>query len=124
MVVVESVIALESFLSELFYNKWSSAGISDTDIKNRLIDLGLTKLVTNELRLIFDNKIKDETISNVKGVIKKRNNIIHNKFKDITPSDANDAIKHVIELIEEIKEIQKLRKSVYGLDYPIIPFKK
>lgn len=104
MAIVESIIALESFLASFLSNKWKSYEISKKSMREHTSKIGLSEMLNFELPLVYPS-INRELISTVKSVNTKRNKIIHQGFREVNKKDSMEAIEKIAELIEELKRV-------------------
>lgn len=94
--VLESIIALELITSEFIRVKCHEKGVSSKDADKYIKDVGLTGNIEVTIKLLLNNATlpDKETFQKCKGSITTRNAIVHKGRKDVSVTEAKDALKY------------------------------
>lgn len=99
--VLESIIALELVLSDFIRNKCKQKGISKKETDEYIQKVGVAKNIKVTLKLLLGNKKLPEkdVLEKCKASITIRNRIVHQGFKNISETEAQDALNYSKKLI-------------------------
>jgi tetratricopeptide (TPR) repeat protein len=102
---LEGVIALELVLSEFLLKRGIEKGIGGAELKNVLIDIGLTGNLKVSLKLVLKDGeiIHDDLISKCKSAITIRNKIVHEGLREISFDETEERILTIEEFINKLK---------------------
>ena len=100
--ILESVIALELVISRFIREKCTKLGIGKKEVEKYIHDVGLTGNIKVTLKLLLTSgKLpKEEVMQKCKGSIGIRNKIVHEGRKNVSETDAKDAIQYGKQMID------------------------
>lgn len=108
MAVLEAVIALEITVSSIIRRKAEEKGITEDEIENFMINVGLRGNLKVVLRLLVSESLpSEEILSGCKGAIAIRNDIVHRARSSVTPREAQDAINNIESFVNHVRQLLK-----------------
>lgn len=101
MAVVNAVIALEAALSDFVRLQWGNRGVSKSRIDEAEKDISLSLMLNIELMSLSPetNKPQAELIGRLNSARRLRNDIIHNKKRDVSYEEAKESVESVRQLL-------------------------
>ncbi len=100
--ILESVIALELVISQFIIEKCTKLGIGKKEVEEHIYNVGLKGNIKVTLKLLLKaDKLPTEVVmEKCKGSIEIRNKIVHEGRKNVTKSEAKDAMQYGKQMIE------------------------
>jgi len=101
MAVVNAVIALEAALSDFVRGQWKNRGVSRSRMNEAEKDISLSLMLNIELTTLAPegNKPQAELLGRLNRARRLRNNVVHNKKRDVTYEEARESVQSVRQLL-------------------------
>jgi len=98
--VIESVIALETVLSDLIMRKGQKRVISKKNLRKTIADVGLTGNLTTVLKLLIDDYDLDPIVQEkCKSAITLRNKIMHKGLVEVSSLEGEESLLNIERMI-------------------------
>lgn len=107
MAIVSAVLALEAALSEFIRAEWRARGVSGSRIDEAKKDISLSVMLNIELTALAPqtNKPRAELIGALNHARKVRNDVIHEKKRDVSYQEARESVESVKELVAYLRSL-------------------
>ena len=101
MAVVNAVIAFEAALSDFVRDQWRKQGVSKSRVDEADKDISLSLLLNIELMSLSpgNNKPQGELIGRLNTARRLRNDIVHNKKRDVSYKEAKESVESTRQLL-------------------------
>lgn len=107
MAVVNAVIGLEAALSDFVRDQWRNQGVSKSRIEEVEKDISLSLMLNIELTALAPeiNKPQADLVGKLNHARRLRNNIVHNKKRDVSYEEAKESVESVRQLLSYLRSL-------------------
>jgi len=107
LAIIEAVTALEIVLYRFIRIQSEKLGISEKELKDAIIDVGLKGNISVILKMLTKGleQIEVEIIRTCKGAIKIRNKILHEGLREVSSTDTEKRIIAIEKMIAYLKRL-------------------